>query len=178
MKINLECFIFLTLCHPRTSHVTLNCSHVRKYLMVLFAHFQRTDSVIPKPVGSLLTATPVLTIKVANNDETGSRWYAKGKEPDADSKHGAYNHTTPKGKVQIEKQAGLEIWAPVCHCMWLAECFVLISFSTKIHSGATLVGMANWATTCLWKFSSPKSTLKQFSKAFSCKVSPLYGVFF
>jgi len=46
--------------------------------MILFAHFQRTDSVVPKPVGSLLMATPVLTIKVANNDETGSRWYAQG----------------------------------------------------------------------------------------------------
>ena len=69
---------FLTLHHPRTSHVTLNCSHIQKHSMVLFAHFERTDSVLPKPVGSLLTATPVSTIKVANKDETGRRLYVQG----------------------------------------------------------------------------------------------------
>ena len=31
---------FLTLCHPRTSHVNLNCSHVWKHLMVFFPNFE------------------------------------------------------------------------------------------------------------------------------------------
>jgi len=133
---------FLTLRHPRTSHVTLNCSHVRKHLMVFFPNFECTDSVLPKPVGSLLTATPVSTIKVANKDETGRRLYVQGewiqcwpplhsKREGADRKQAALKH-------------GL-----YCVAKWLAECLMLISFSIKTHSGATLVGVANWATTNL-----------------------------
>ena len=72
----------------------------------------------------------------------------RGNESDADLQAWAYDHFTPKGKVQIEKQAASKHGL---HCVakWLAECLMLISFSIKTHSGATLVGMANWATTNL-----------------------------
>jgi len=71
-----------------------------------------------------------------------------GKESNADLQAWGIDHFTPKGKVQIEKQAASKIGLH-CVTMWPAECFMLISFSIKTHSGATLVGMANWATTNL-----------------------------
>ena len=35
-------------------------------MTALLAHFQRTDSVLPKPVGPLSTAAPASTIMAAN----------------------------------------------------------------------------------------------------------------
>ena len=150
---------FLTLHHPRTSHVTLNCSHVRKHLMVFFPNFERTDSVLPKPVGSLLTATPVATIKVANKDETGRRLYVQGNESNADL------HFTPKGKVQIEKQARNMDCTVSLSDLLNASCW---SLSQLRHILGHACGRG--------KLGYHKSA-KQLVKAFSCKVSLLYGVF-
>lgn len=52
---------------PNTTVSNVTSSHVLIYWVVLFA-FQHADSVLPKPVGPLLTAIPVSTLTTANKD--------------------------------------------------------------------------------------------------------------
>ena len=109
--------------------------------MALFAHFQHTDS---KLVDPLSTEAPLLTITAANKE-------MKLVE-----------------KMQIEKQAGnLELWTPPCSSVSCSSSHLLILFSESDHKvsfDATLVGMANWVTTNLCKFSPPKSIISNSQK--------------
>ena len=109
----------------------------------LFAHFQHTDS---KVVGPISTAAPVLTITAANKEMK----------------------QVENSKTQIEKWAGnLELWTPPRSSVSCSSSHLLILFSESDHKvsfDATLVGMANWVTTNLCKFSPPKSIISNSQK--------------
>jgi len=84
--------------------------------VALSAHFQHVGSVLLKLVGPLSTAAPVWTIMAASKEiKQVVDGTAGGKSPILTSKHGAYDHFTPKEKVQMEEWAdNLELWTPPC----------------------------------------------------------------
>ena len=76
--------------------------------MTLYCYFERDDSVLPKPQGTLSTVVPASTIAAANkvvkkvlDSDTGPR--EKGAA--CSSHRGAYEHFTPKEKARIGKRA-------------------------------------------------------------------------
>lgn len=102
---------------------------------------------------------------------------AGGKNPMLTSKRKAQDHLTAEEKVKIEKRASyLELWTPSCSSVTHSTSHMLISFSTKLHSDAILVGVANWVTTNPWKYSLPTFISKQFTTVFSHKINLLYGI--
>lgn len=102
----------------------------------------------PKSLCSLSTAAPASTITAANKVKQVINGTAGGKTPTLTSRHGVYDHFTPKEKVQIGKRAGnLEYGLPTCSSTTHSISHICLSHSPIRHSDATLVGVANCVTT-------------------------------